>query len=241
MSQSSVPSTVVKDFVKSYWSERAATFDEAPNHHWQTEQQHRAWLELLGDIAGPTPIDVLDLGSGTGFLSLQLAELGHRVIGTDIAPQMVMNAEKKRDAQESTATFRLGDIEQLPDADNSADLIVGRHIIWTLPNPFEALADWFRILRPGGQLALFEFAGRASTEKAEDKPDAQPRPAAPGYEDVAEYLPFYGGSTSDRVIDAFTDAGFTRVTAKSLHDEILWGMEVKNDRYVVIGRKPEAE
>lgn len=231
MSQSFLPSTVVKDFVKSYWSERAATFDESPNHCWQNERQHRAWLDILDDIAGPTPIDVLDLGAGTGFLSLMLAELGHRVTGVDIAPPMVMSAERKAQDQGRAATFRLGDIEQLPDDENTYDLIVGRHIIWTLPNPHEALRDWLRVLRPGGKLALVEFAARSG-------PDGQERRSAPGYEEYAPALPFYGGSESTLLIDTLREAGFHHTMAKSLMDPILWGIELTNERYVVTGRKP---
>lgn len=232
MTQTSVPSTIVKDFVKSYWGERAATFDQAPNHHWQDERQHQAWLGTLADIAGPDSLDVLDLGSGTGFLSLQLAELGHQVTGVDIAPQMVMNAERKAADRELEVAFRLGDIENLPDGKAIYDLIVGRHVIWTLPNPHEALGTWLRLLRPGGRLALFEFAGRGGTEGTD-------RRGAAGYDEVAQYLPFYGGSESDRVMEALTDAGFVRVGATSLMDEILWGIELTNERYVVVGRRPE--
>lgn len=232
MTQSSLPSTIVKDFVKTYWGERAATFDQAPNHHWQNERQHQAWLGTLSDIAGPGPLDVLDLGSGTGFLSLQLAELGHRVTGVDIAPQMLMNAERKAGDRGLDVDFRLGDIEELGNDAAIYDLIVGRHVIWTLPNPHEALVTWLQLLRPGGRLALFEFAGRGGTEGSQ-------RQGVSGYEELAEHLPFYGGSESNKLVDALLDAGFIRVSATSLMDEVLWGVELTNERYVVVGRRPE--
>src|ERR1700730_3726578 len=86
----------VKELGRRYWDRRASDFDdESPSHGLRTDGQTRAWQRLIYEIAGPTPIDALDVGCGTGFLSLLLAERGHRVTGVDMAAAMLGQAQKK--------------------------------------------------------------------------------------------------------------------------------------------------
>src|ERR1700738_3570318 len=85
----------VKDAVRRHWSVRAATFDDAPNHGLHTPAQASAWQVHLRRWAGPHPVDVLDIGCGTGFLALQLASLGHRVHGIDASAEMLAFARAK--------------------------------------------------------------------------------------------------------------------------------------------------
>src|SRR5207237_10912279 len=104
----------------------------------------------------PTTLDALDVGCGTGFLSLELAGRGHRVTGIDFAPQMLAEARKKATAQRLAVRFEEGDAEQLPFAAGSFDLVMTRHVLWTLPHPEPAVDEWIRVLRPGGRLAVMD-------------------------------------------------------------------------------------
>jgi ubiquinone/menaquinone biosynthesis C-methylase UbiE len=96
------------------------------------------------------------VGCGTGFLTLLLAELGHNVTGVDIAPEMLELARKKAAQAGLDVELRLGDAEVLEDPDGRYDLIVARHVIWTLPNPAQAVREWLRVLKHDGRLALVE-------------------------------------------------------------------------------------
>jgi ubiquinone/menaquinone biosynthesis C-methylase UbiE len=132
-----------KETIGRYWSEQAASFDQQGDHAIHSDDEREAWQRLLDRLAPPgRALDVLDMGCGTGFLALLFAERGHRVTGSDLAPEMIARArEKARDAG-LAATFVVGDAEAPELPDGSFDLVVSRHLFWTLPHPERALGAW---------------------------------------------------------------------------------------------------
>jgi ubiquinone/menaquinone biosynthesis C-methylase UbiE len=140
----------IKDLVRQHWGRRAAAFDQGASHGLLSQGQHDAWRDLLLDVFGPKPLDVADLGCGTGFLALLMAELGHRPTGIDFADEMLTEARRKAEAAGYVVAFHQGDAEApvLPPA--SFEVLLERHVIWTLPQPERALGAWLSILRPGG-------------------------------------------------------------------------------------------
>jgi ubiquinone/menaquinone biosynthesis C-methylase UbiE len=60
----------VKELVRQHWNRRAAEFDLEASHGLLTDAQARAWRRIVAGLAGTAPLDVLDIGCGTGFLSL---------------------------------------------------------------------------------------------------------------------------------------------------------------------------
>src|SRR5262249_2414957 len=146
----------IKTAVSRYWSGRAAGFDLGPSHNVLTEAQHQAWLDLLREVAGPPPLTVLDVGCGTGFLAMRMAEVGHTAVGIDLADEMLAAAQRKAVDSGLPVTFRRGDAEAPPHDGAPYDVILERHVIWTLPQPREAVQAWRALLKPGGLLVLIE-------------------------------------------------------------------------------------
>jgi SAM-dependent methyltransferase len=143
---------------------------------------------------------VVDLGSGGGFdcflAAKQVGESG-LVIGVDMTPDMItkarMNAEK---IGSQNVEFRLGEIEHLPVADNSADIIMSNCVINLSPDKAGVFRDAFRILKPGGRLAIADIVA-----------------TAPLPEEVQQNLALVsacvgGAATIDDTVKMIEDAGF---------------------------------
>lgn len=140
--------------MSEFWDGEAATFDHEPDHGLADPGIRAAWLGLLTSHLPPAPARVADLGSGTGSLSVLLADAGYAVDGVDVSSAMVSRARAK--AKSTSVTFVVADASDPPLQSGAYDAVVCRHVLWALPDPPAALRRWVTLLRPDGKLFLVE-------------------------------------------------------------------------------------
>jgi len=222
----------VKAQVAQHWDRRASHFDEDFGHSIGSPAERAAWDRIL-DLVIPAggPRDALDCGCGTGFLSLELAARGHRVSGIDFAPAMLVEARRKAAAQRLSVGFEEGDAEQLRFAPGSFDLVISRHVLWTLPHPEAAVDEWIRVLRPGGRLAIVDGA---QYNEAAAPPQRENARTSTEYAAIGDQLPFYGGRPKDEIEALLARHGLVSVAGDPLVDLVA----AHNRRLAEEGREP---
>jgi len=146
---------------------------------------------------------VLDLGSGAGFdcfLAANKVGKNGKVIGVDMTPAMIDKArENARKENYDNVEFRLGEIENLPAADNSVDVIISNCVINLSPEKERVFRDAFRVLKPGGRLMVSDIV------LLRELPDFIKNNSAAYVSCVA------GAVLKDHYIDLIKDAGFQDV------------------------------
>ena len=147
---------------------------------------------------------VLDLGAGGGFdCFLATREVGDtgQVIGVDMTPEMVETArENAAESDESNVEFRLGEIEHLPVADESVDVIISNCVVNLSPDKPRVFREAYRVLEPGGRLAISDVV---LTAQLPDGFSADPSTVAA----------CVGGALPIPELEAkLADAGFERIT-----------------------------
>jgi SAM-dependent methyltransferase len=139
-----------------YWDERASSFDDEPDHGLTNERVRSAWSRRLAEWLPELPSTVVDLGCGTGSLAVLVAEAGHEVVGVDLSPAMLEQAQIKAHAASRSIRFVVGDAADPALAAGTFDVVLARHVIWALADPDEALRRWADLLKPDGRLVAVE-------------------------------------------------------------------------------------
>ncbi|HZK89833.1 MAG TPA: class I SAM-dependent methyltransferase [Stellaceae bacterium] len=242
-----MPSTdIVKQQVAAHWGRRAAHFDEDFGHSIRTAEERVAWDRVFAlAVGGREGLAALDVGCGTGFLSLELSRRGHRATGIDFAPAMLALAKEKAASAGANVHFQEADAEALPYAAASFDLVITRHVLWTLPHPEPAIDEWIRVLRPGGRLAVID--GHSLIAPGEEQTYSARRSAE--YAPIGDRLPFLMGRPQEEIEALFRAHGLVEVGGDPLADVIIAqnnraaadGEELRpRRRYVVWGDVPLA-
>ena len=189
------------------WDAHAATFDDEPDHGLLDPDVRAAWADLILPLLPPAPASVLDVGCGTGSLAVLLGQAGYDVHGIDFSERMVAAA-----AREGAGGRRGGAVRGRgrPGAGwlrpASYDVVLGRHILWALPDPSEAVRSWVALLREPGVLVLVE--GRWST----------------------------GAGLTAAECERLVRPHREELSTTRLDDPALWGRAISDERYLLLSR-----
>jgi SAM-dependent methyltransferase len=206
--------------ITGFWSTVADGYEaHGGNVPARDSEEFGAWVSALSTLLPPAPADVLDVGTGTGFVAMIAAQLGHRVSATDLAEPMLASAAAEADRRGVRIRFTLDDAvaPSLPPA--SFDAVVSRHLMWTLRDPHAALSAWHRLLRPGGRVVAID--GFWFEPEADDETTAEQDGLFESFYDrrARASLPGWRYFDTSAIVALFERAGFSGLTVVSL-DEI---------------------
>ena len=164
--------------VKKYWTQRSHDFGTVRKNELENEMGQRWLHEIQRFLPEGGSLDILDVGTGTGFFAVLLAQQGHRVEGIDLTPAMLEEARTLAKQRNLDITFREMDAQNLAYPDGTFDVVISRNLTWTLPDPQRAYASWFRVLKPGGVLLNFdaEYAAHVRSHSVQNRKVAPDSP-----------------------------------------------------------------
>lgn len=226
--------TTAQDRINAYWTVRAPSYDENVQRPERFAADQRAWTEVWSSALPTGPLDVLDVGTGSGQVAVVLAGLGHRVTGIDLSEGMLALARTHAAALANAPDIRHGDAVDPGFPPASFDAITSRYVMWTLREPVVAVRNWATLLRPGGLVAVVDstwFPGGLGDF-------ATHYPA-----EVERALPLATAPSIDRTAAVLAEAGLTAVTVTPLtaiHDlDRRFGVSPGHEhrmQYLVTGR-----
>ena len=197
-----------EDEIRKYWNAEAVNFDAAPDHGLLNNDTKNEWIKLLTSLIPIKSGSILDMGCGTGTLSIILSNLGYKVTGIDLSPNMINIAKQKALQGNITIEFIVGNARKPTFLPASFDLILARHIVWALPEYKGTLKKWSGLLKPGGYFVLIEG-----------------------------YWMTKAGIHQDELIEALP-SNFKLLQKKHLSSqELLWGKPVDDERYALVAKK----
>ena len=164
--------------VKNYWTQRSHDFGSVRKNELGNEMGEKWLQEINVHLPERKSLTILDVGTGTGFFAVLLAQQGHRVEGIDLTPAMLEEARNLSAQRNLDITFREMDAQNLSYGDESFDVVISRNLTWTLPDPERAYAEWFRVLKPGGVLLNFdaEYAAHVRSHSVQNRKVAPDSP-----------------------------------------------------------------
>ncbi len=242
MGNNQVSSEELKRRIINRWDEASKYYDYDRFTDEDINSKVRdTWKEFFNKELGSERLKILDVGTGTGFLSILLAEMGHEVVGIDLSEMMISLCSKKAQEKDLQLDLRIGDAESIPFENECFDVVVSRWVLWTVLHPEKAITDWKRVLKPGGRAYAFDTP---SVEREANTIDKYFRPnlaklvisiyerrnAWSEYYDkvIRSRLPLnYDKKGSfDRQMKLFVDCGFMDVAATKMDEASALSAEI---------------
>lgn len=179
--------TQIEQRVKNYWTARSHDFGTVRKNELESDMGKR-WLEEIERHLPQGKLDILDVGTGTGFFAILLARLGHRVTGIDLTPAMIAESRALAGSMGLDIDFQQMNAQELTFDDCCFDVVISRNLTWTLPEPQKAYSQWYRVLKKGGVLLNYD-ADYAENVRSESTQNCSVAPDSPyGHVGMTERL-----------------------------------------------------
>ena len=136
--------SLIKDKAKKMWSTFAA-FETV------TALAAPELIKFSGVHGGDR---LLDVGCGTGVVALTAAQVGAKVSGSDLTPELIIRAKENAQISNLSIDFKVADVEDLPYQDNEFDFVLSQFGHMFAPRPEVAIKEMLRVLKPGGTIAF---------------------------------------------------------------------------------------
>ncbi len=253
------------DALTSYWTDRAKSYS-AQNIAEMNDWRKEAWRKLILSYAPEKEmLRVLDVGTGPGFFAINLALAGHEVTAVDVTAQMLEYAKNNAASYGAKVDFVLHRGEFLPFEEESFDLVVSRNVTWNLEYPKQALAEWKRVLVPGGRMVYFDANWylylydeelRAKKKAAEEKFRAKypvhtfagnlPKERILELEQTAYTLPLSREKRPEWDRQVLKELGMQLVEViedigPGVQDPLDWERDSQNHTFMICAEKPKAD
>ena len=193
------------EMIRRHWNERSPGYRKQYHAHLDEEidLMQSCFKEYLPE---KTALKVLDIGTGLGIQAMTFAELGHQVTALDLSEEMLARAKQGAAARGLSIDFHHGDAENLPFADNSFDVVVNMHLLWTLTDHEKFFQECKRVLVPGGRIFAIDGHWFKPDDRETEECSAK----------IRQYLPLYNANTPEQIAGLVETAGFSEVSWKYL-------------------------
>ncbi len=198
----------IKNKIREWWDDPSQDYDGFVGHGVNSEIEKELWGNEISQLLGRGQnLKILDIGTGTGFLALLLAEMGYEITAVDWSMNMMQKAKEKAKAAQIPIQFEVQDAENLTFSDSSFDAVVSRHVLWTLADPVRASEEWARVIKPGGMIIT-------------DIPHHGSHSGEHHYGDeIGRQLPLGNGADPKEIISMFKEAGLSNINLKLMEKQ----------------------
>lgn len=145
----------LKTLINERWEDSAEGYGKSVKRELQEDME--VWKQyIFSHIDIKQNYKVLDIGCGPGFLTILLSKCGYDVMGIDGSGNMIHQARKNALENNCDPQFKIMDCHHLDFQDNTFDLVISRNVVWTLYDPGAAYREWKRVIKPGGNIVVFD-------------------------------------------------------------------------------------